>query len=277
MRRSILLVGSLVALTGGWLLWSALVDTVLFQPRPGVDLSLAQIAPNGEEVFLETEDGVRIHGFWVPSEGARCAVLFLHGNAGNASMRLPNAAALSMLGANVLLLDYRGYGRSEGTPSESGLYADARAGLRHLREQRGVPTDQTIVFGRSLGGAVAVEVAQDQPFGAVILESTFTSIRDMAQVLLPVAALLVPNRFDSASKVERLRAPVLFLHGDLDELVPYEMGIQLFDASPEPKAFETVAGAGHNDTVRVGGRRYFQRIREVLAPACPLHRGSTGG
>ena len=176
------------------------------------------------------------------------------------------------MGADVLLLDYRGYGLSSGTPSEPGTYADARAGLRYLVEERGFREDRIVVFGRSLGGAVAIDLAQDRPLAGLILESTFTSVRDLAQVILPFAAPFVPNRFNSASKIAGLRAPLLVFHGDQDEIVPYEMGRQLFEAAPEPKAFQTIRGAGHNDTTVVGGQPYFARIRGFLdqtAPAAP--------
>lgn len=269
MRRTVRLALFGVALAGVFFMWDRLVDRLIFHPRSGADLAVERIAPMGENVFLETEDGVRIHGFWLPRQGATRALLFLHGNGGNASHRLPNAAKLGALDAAVLLLDYRGYGLSSGTPSEPGLYADARAGLRYLIEKRGFREDQIVVFGRSLGGAVAVDLVQDRSLAGLILESTFTSVRDLAQVILWPAAPFVPNRFDSASKIGRLRAPLLFFHGDRDEIVPYEMGRLLFEAAPEPKAFETIRGAGHNDTTVIGGRPYFAHIRSFLDRVAP--------
>ena len=189
------------ALLGVILMWGRLVDGVIFHPSPGADLRPEQVGLAGEDVFLTTEDGVRIHAFWLPAEGATRALLFLHGNAGNASHRLPNAAELVGLGAHVLLLDYRGYGLSEGRPSEAGAYADARAGLAHLTETRGIEEGRIVVFGRSLGGAVAVDLVQDREVGGLILESTFTSVADMARSVLPPAAPFVGGRFDSASKI----------------------------------------------------------------------------
>ena len=172
-------------------MWDRLVDRMVFHPTRGVDLRPEQVGLVGEEVFLETQDGVRIHGFWLPAEGATRALLFLHGNAGNASHRLPNAAELVALGTSVLLLDYRGYGLSEGTPSEAGTYLDAQAGLAHLVTERGFAENRIFVFGRSLGGAVAVDLVQDRDLAGLILESTFTSLPDMARSLLPFAAPLV--------------------------------------------------------------------------------------
>ena len=140
-------------------MWNGILDRLIFQPSPGVDLRPEALGIEAEEVFLEAEDGVRLHAFFLPAPAASRALLFLHGNAGNASHRLPNAAALARLGTHVLLLDYRGYGLSEGTPSEAGVYADARAGLAYLLNERGFAENRTVVFGRSLGGAVAVDVA----------------------------------------------------------------------------------------------------------------------
>lgn len=255
-----------------YLMLSRLIDGLVFQPSPGIDLRISDLGIEGEEVLLDSE-GVRIHAFYLPAARPRPtprAILFLHGNAGNASHRLPNAAELAGLGADVLLLDYRGYGMSEGTPSESGAYADARAGLAHLVEARGIPERRIVLFGRSLGGAVAVDLARNRPLAGVILESTFTSVADVARGLIggPLA-LLARGRFDSASKIGRVRAPLLFFHGDRDAIIDYALGRRLYALAPEPKQFETIVGADHNDTVEVGGRVYFDRIGRFLDEVAP--------
>lgn len=247
-----------------------LIDSLVFQPTPGVDLTPSQLGIQGEETYLETEDGIRIHAFYLPSQGATRALLFFHGNAGNASHRLPNAAELARLGVHVLLLDYRGYGASQGSPSEAGAYRDARAGLRHLTEDRGIPERRIILFGRSLGGAVAVDLAAGRDLAGVILESTFPSIRAVTQRLVgSFLAGLTAGKFDSIGKIERIRAPLLFFHGDRDEIIDFELGRRLFEAAPEPKTFETIVGAGHNNTVEVGGRPYFARIARFLDEVAP--------
>ena len=242
-----------------------LIEKVLYHPTPGVDITPAELGLEAEEVFLEAEDGVRIHAFFLPSDFSSNGLLFLHGNAGNASHRLPNAMLLQQLGLNVLLLDYRGYGRSEGAPAEAGLYADARAGLAHLVEARGIPEERVIVFGRSLGGAVAVDLSQKRRLAGVILESTFSSLADAgSRAMGPVAGWVGRGRFDSLAKIAEQRSPLLFFHGDRDEIVAYESGRRLFEAAPEPKSFETLRGAQHNDTVQIGGRAYFERIRRFV-------------
>jgi pimeloyl-ACP methyl ester carboxylesterase len=261
----------LLLLLGNFML-SRLVDRVVFQPSRGIDLRISDLGIEGEEVRIDS-DGVSIHGFYLPTTSPRRnarAILFLHGNAGNASHRLPNAADLARLGADVLLIDYRGYGLSDGAPSESGAYLDAQAGLSHLIEERGISEQRVVVFGRSIGGAVAVDLARKRLLAGVILESTFTSIADVARGLIgPPLAYLLRGRFDSASKIEQIRAPLLFFHGDKDEIIDHALGRQLFELAPEPKQFETISGAGHNDTVEVGRRPYFARIAQFLDDVAP--------
>jgi fermentation-respiration switch protein FrsA (DUF1100 family) len=265
----VVLAASLVG-AGGPFFVSSLSQRLIFQPTPGLDIRPEQLGLDSENVYLESEPGVRVHAFYLRSPGASRAILFLHGNAGNASHRLPNAAELVGLGAHVLLLDYRGYGLSEGEPSEAGTYADARVALEHLLNDRGLPESRIVLFGRSLGGAVAVDVAQGRKLGGVVLESTWTSARDVARAIswLPLWFLL-RERFDSVSKISRVRTPLLFFHGDRDEIVPFELGRALYEAAHEPKHFETLRGAGHNDTVVVGGRRYFERIGRFLDEVVP--------
>jgi len=244
-------------------------DRVLFQPMPGVDLDPAALGIEAESLFLEAEDGVRVHAWFLPGASAAAprALLFLHGNAGNASQRLPNAALLARLGWDVLLLDYRGYGLSEGRPSERGVVADARAALAHLTGVRGLPESRIALFGRSLGGAVAVELAAGRGLAGVVLESTFTSLEDMARQLVGPLGRLVSG-FESIGRIPELRAPLLVLHGDRDEIVPIALGRALFEAAPEPKRFVVIGGAGHNDTVAVGGRDYLRRIGDFLDEVC---------
>ncbi len=261
----------LLVLVLGYAMWGRFVESMIFFPERGVALTPTQLGIDAEEIFFETEDGVRIHAFFLPPARAHRALLFLHGNAGNASHRLPNAAELAALDCSVLVLDYRGYGLSEGKATESGVFADARAGLRYLTEQLGFPEDRVILFGRSLGGAVAVDLAQERELAGVILESTFPSIGDVVSNGPAGAWLgaLVGRRFDSAAKIGRVRAPKLFFHGDRDDVIDHELGRRLFDVAPEPKAFETIRGAGHNDLTQVGGRPYFERIRDFLEEVAP--------
>ncbi len=239
-------------------------NAILFHPIRGAEIQPERLGLVGEGVFLEADDGIQIHAFWLPAERARVAILFLHGNAGNASYSLPISSYLVRLGASVLVLDYRGYGLSEGTPSEEGVYQDARAGLAYLTDVQGFPEDRIIVFGQSLGGAVAVDLAQDRKLGGLILVSTFESVANLAKTRVPFADLFLSDRFDSGQKIARLRAPVLFLHGDLDGTVPIASGRSLFERAPEPKNFVIVKGAGHNNVADIGGRFYWNQIDQFI-------------
>lgn len=271
MKRVLLaLLAGIAILAVGVAMRQALVDTMLYHPMPGIARAPERLGIDADEVLLVTEDGVRIHAYHLRAEGSTRALLFLHGNAGNAAHRLPNADQLRRLGVDVLLLDYRGYGHSEGSPSEAGLYADARAGLDHLAGALGFEAPRIALFGRSLGGAVAVDLAQDRNLAGVILESTFSSLADIgSRHFTPLARFFTGRGYHSEEKIERVHAPILFFHGDRDEIVPYELGRKLFAAAPEPKTFETLERAGHNDTVQVGGAAYFERIGAFLDEVAP--------
>lgn len=289
--RSLVVRAAAVALAGCVALGSAVglmnpfdpfIHSMIFQPSPGVDLTPKQLGIEAEALFLETEDGVRIHAFWLPAPGAEHdaenvarhdserALLFLHGNAGNASHRLPNAARLRDLGIHVLLPDYRGYGLSEGSPTERGVQIDARAALAYLTNERGLDPRRVILFGRSLGAAVAVELARHRPLAGLILESAFPSAEAVAREAFgwPLATL-ARGRFDVARRIREIEAPLLFFHGDADRIVPLELGRALYRAAPEPKTFEVIEGAGHNDMVPIGGEAYFRRIGAFLDEVAP--------
>lgn len=244
-----------------------LLDRVIFQPSPGADLAPEELGIEAETLSLTTEDGVKVHAWFLPARERRVSLLFLHGNAGNASHRLPNAAMLAAMGADVLLIDYRGYGLSGAvSPTEKGVYADARAGLAWLTEERGIPEREIVVFGRSLGGAIAVDLARGRPLAGLVLESTFTSLADVSQGFWGVPfRFWLGHVFASIDKIGELRCPILFFHGNRDQLIPMRLGQRLFDAAPEPKHFEIIPGAGHNDVVQVGGADYLARFEKFLA------------
>ena len=216
------------------------------------------------DVWFQADDGVRLHGWLIP--GTRpTTLLWSHGNAGNISHRLDNIRDIHQrLGIGVFIFDYRGYGRSDGSPTEAGLYRDARAAREALVRDGGVPSERIVYFGRSLGAAVALELALAHPPRGLILESPFLSVQAMANRTLPGSGYLFKSRFDSLARIGRLRAPLLILHGDADEVVPYEHGRRLWEAASEPKAFYTIARARHNDTYLVGGREYWEAWRKFL-------------
>jgi len=189
-------------------------------------------------------------------------ILFCHGNAGNISHRLDNVARLLERELQVFIFDYRGYGKSAGKPSEKGIYLDGLAAYDYLVRDAQIPANKIVVFGRSLGAAVAVEVALQRKIRSVILESAFTSTKDMAKAMLlfkPLSPFL-PSNYDNLGKIAQIRTAKLIVHGDQDEIVPFAMGQRLFDGAQEPKEFYPIRGAGHNDTYVVGGEGYFSRL-----------------
>jgi uncharacterized protein len=236
------------------------LDSLLYFPTRAI----AQAPVEFRDVAITAEDGERLHGWWMP--GARPVaghVVLFHGNAGNVGDRVPHAALLAAARLDVLLFDYRGYGRSSGSPSEPGLYRDARAAYRALLELPGVDPSRALYLGESLGGAVALALALELPPAGLILQSTFTSVRDLARLHYPfIPGGLVPDAYPSLARIAALRAPLLVIHGADDELVPLSHGEALFEAAPEPKRMHVVARAGHNDLVRRMGAGYGTLITD---------------
>ncbi|NLY01822.1 MAG: alpha/beta hydrolase [Rhodopirellula sp.] len=203
-----------------------------------------------EDAWFSAADGTKLHGWYVPHDEARAVILFCHGNAGNITHRAEILRELhDRAGVAVLCFDYRGYGRSEGKPKEAGIYADARAARAWLANRTGVGEREIVVMGRSLGGAAAVELAAGDGAKGLVLESTFSSVPDVAASIYPwlPVRLLVRNRFDAVGKISRYHGPLLQSHSEDDEIVPYSLGRKLFDASNQPKEFIILRGLGHND------------------------------
>lgn len=201
-----------------------------------------------EALTLDTADGERLDAWFVPAPQARGVVLFLHGNAGNMAQRMDSIVLFHRLGYGVLIFDYRGYGHSSGKPSEAGLRRDAEAAWAHLTGQRGIAPGRIVLFGESLGGALAAHLAARERPGALVLSSVFTSVPDLAADLYPwlPARWLARLRYDTAEALTRIHCPVLVAHSPDDEIVPFRHGEKLFQAAPAPKAFLRLAG-GHND------------------------------
>jgi uncharacterized protein len=214
-----------------------------------------------EEVWLLTADGVRLHAWWVVAPQASFVTLYLHGNAGNVTYRFPQIRQITAAGSSVLMLDYRGYGRSEGSPSEHGLYADADAAYLYLLDH-GYSARHMVLQGESLGTAVAVDLASRKECAGVVLEAAFTSGGDVANTVLPGIGPILFRGFDSKSKIANIHAPLLFFHGDRDEIIPLKLGHKLFEIAPAPKYFIEIPGAGHNDLVETAGSTYRDRLHE---------------
>jgi len=251
-------------LTGDML--SRFIESQIFFPDPFLICTPAEAALDYEDVRFEAADGVRLHGWLVPAEDNSPLLLFCHGNAGNVSHRVDNIRRLHDIGLSVFIFDYRGYGQSSGRITEAGFYLDAEAAYAKAREYADQASLKLVLFGRSLGGIAAVHLGAQCQSSGLILESTFTHMAGMAAVHfpLPVPASLLQNRLNALDKIGRIKAPILFFHGDRDAIAPIGLGRELFDAAKARKEFITISGADHNDTYFVGGSQYFNKIRSFV-------------
>lgn len=257
LRSAALAAGLLVVLGAGFVLFFE--DSFIYFPEKG-DVGSSP----GEDVSLTAEDGVAIHGWYLTHPDAKAAILFLHGNAGNLADRRGFVMRLRDLPADVLAIDYRGYGRSGGKPGEAGLYRDARAAWDWL--SRKTPPERIVVLGKSLGGGPACELAATAPVGGLVCESAFTRAPDMASRVMPLfpARYFMRTKFDNLAKVAKATCPKLFVHSRADEIIPFEMGERLFEAAAEPKERAWFDRAGHNGMTDVHGREYFAALKAFV-------------
>jgi len=243
---------------------------MIFLPYSVLQATPANWGLEYEDVWLEAEDRVRLHGWYLPRPGERRVLLFFHGNAGNISHRQASLEVFHRIGLNVLIVDYRGYGRSTGRPSEAGLYRDAAAAWDYLVRERGVVANDIIVFGRSLGGAVAAQLAAEVQPGALILESTLSSARDFVRESLPLLSWLIVRRFDfdTIARLQSVSCPVLVLHSPDDEIMPYALGQRLYQAAKPPKAFHALRG-DHNNGFLLSEPQYGEALARFIAAHLP--------
>lgn len=243
--------------------------TVFFPERAFIGTP-ADAGLASEDVFFRTSDGVRLHAWWVPHPKAVATWLWFHGNAGNISHRLENLVLLHQaVPVSVFLFDYREYGRSEGEISKAGTFLDAEAAFQAAAARATESRLPLILFGRSLGTALAVHIAARHRCAGSVLEAAFTSSADVMRLYFPFLPPPSPGAptYDSLAEIGSVRCPVLFVHGERDEIIPLEMARRLFAAAREPKAFEVVRGAGHNDTYVVGGQAYFETLARFVREA----------
>lgn len=238
---------------------------VFFPSRPLWPTPQALGVPH-DDVTLTTEDGVRLQAWLLHAEKPRATVLFFHGNAGNIGDRLQNGIELTRLGLEVLLVDYRGYGKSEGTPTEEGTYRDATAACEYLARRPSPPPGGLVIFGRSLGAAVAVELATRKPCRALVIESAFTSVKDLARGMFPYNLFLpmIPAMYESLVRIRQISVPTLVIHGSRDEIIPFEHGKALHEACRGPRSFHALEGATHNDWYQSNPVAYFKRWSTFL-------------
>jgi fermentation-respiration switch protein FrsA (DUF1100 family) len=225
---------------------------LLYHPTPASREWLAPPNSRVQDVTLPIPDGSAVHAWWCPREDSCGAVLYCHGNAGNLSHRCSAIADLqTWLKTSVLIFDYPGFGKSEGKPTEQGCYAAADAAYDWLVSQQRIPPGLIMLYGGSLGGGVAVELASRRDHRALVLINTFTSAPDVGKAMYPWLPVrwVMRNRFDNLEKIGRCRRPVFIAHATADQIVPFEMGVKLFQAANEPKVFFPMEGRKHDDAL----------------------------
>jgi fermentation-respiration switch protein FrsA (DUF1100 family) len=271
----------LLGLGGGYvgviLVLLALENRLVYHPTPASEGWEAPPRASFQDVELRTPAGVKVHAWWCPVEGASGAVLYCHGNAGNLSHRgLSILAMQKELGESVLIFDYPGYGKSEGTPGEAGCYAAADAAYDWLRQVAKISGERITLFGGSLGGGVAVDLASRQPHRALLLAKTFTSMPDVGQAMHPWLPVrwLMRNRYDNLAKIKQCKQPVVITHGTADGLIPFSQGERLFAAANEPKLFYRLDGEDHNSPLPVDFFRAARRFIESAEATVPRSTGN---
>lgn len=256
-----------------WVLLAILIyffqPKLIFFPHSKLEATPALISLPYEDIDLLTTDGEVVNAWWIPHSEPRATLLFLHGNAGNISHRLDSINIFHQLGLSVLIIDYRGYGKSTGEPSEQGTYIDAESAWNYLINEKNVESDNIIIFGRSLGGAVATWLAEKHPPSGLIVESSFTSIADVGEHYYPYlpTSLLARIKYSSIDRIANIKSPTLFILSKHDEIIPYKYSKQLFtEALKETttaKSFLDTTG-GHNDGFLLSGKQYIDGLNRFI-------------
>ncbi len=270
MKISIRILVVIVALLGLILsCGEALVNKATFYPRKGSDVNIDRLPPSIRHHIIPTEDGEQLSAFVFRADSANKTILYFHGNAGNASGRLDWGQELAQLQANVLMIDYRGFGLSSGSPSEEGIYQDGRAALKYLVETLHADPATLFLYGRSLGSAVAIDVANDLPIAGLILVTPISSGKQVAENGgYGALASLIGNPFNNLKKFAEVKLPTLILHGDRDEILPLEMGQALKEVAPDQTRLVVISGAGHNNIESINKAQYYAYIDAFCSEVC---------
>jgi len=241
-----------------------IADSKIFFPLRKIEATPQLIGLDFEDVYIDTKDNIKINGWFIPSKNAKYTILFYHGNGGNIGDRLGKVELFHAMGINVFIIDYRGYGRSESSPSERGTYMDAEASYSYLVNKRGIRPEEIILYGESLGGAVAVEVALKADIRALIVEGAFTSIRGIAREAYPfLSPFIISDKFDSLSKIGKITQPKLFIHSPTDEIVSFGLAKKLYDKAVRPKQMAEISGS-HNSLFLDSREEYTSSIRKFI-------------
>ena len=238
---------------------------MVFLPMKELALTPDDMDISYRDVSIPITDKEKIHAWYFPDGESKKAVLFCHGNAGNISHRMETVELLKGFRVNVLLFDYRGYGLSDGSPTEPGIYLDTRAAFDWLVKEEGFKPEDIVLLGRSLGGAAAIDLAAKTVCGGLIVESSFTSANEIGKAMFPFFPVRYLNRFrfDSVNKIKEVTCPVLIMHSPDDDMIPYEMGRKIFEAAGEPKSFVELRG-GHNSREYFEDETYRMALQKII-------------
>ena len=245
---------------------------LIYFPDKNLIFNPGQVGLTYEDIYVRTADKENIHGWFIPAESSKGVLLFCHGNAGNISHRLESIQIFNQLSLDVLIFDYRGFGKSSGSPDEEGTYKDAAAIWQYLTTPREYTQTEIIIFGRSLGSGVASWLARQHRPSALILESSYTSLPDLGKKIYPFfpVRLLSRYQYPTMENLQYINCPVLFIHSKSDEIIPYNLGLKNYQSAAEPKQFLEIKGS-HNDGFLVSGEYYVNSIREFLSPYIHHH------
>ncbi len=259
----------LILILAGIVFYPQLENSIIFHPDQLFDDNPSNWDLPYKDIQFLTPDGQKLHGWFFPLSGKSSVLIFCHGNAGNISHRIENIKFLVKKDISVFIFDYRGYGLSSGRPSEKGIYIDGIAAYDYLTEIEKISPDKIAIFGRSLGGAVAIEMALQRKARCLIIESTFTSTKNVSKTIFPffIFSPFLPHHYNSILKIGDVSVPKLIIHGKNDKIIPFTMGKKLFEHATGKKVFLPIYGAGHNDTYVVGGEDYFEAIFNFISSA----------
>lgn len=237
----------------------------IYYPLEDLSFTPEDIGLKYEDIYFETEDNLMLNGWFIPVDNARGTLIFCHGNAGNISHRLEIILIFNKLSLNVFIFDYRGYGRSQGKPSEQGLYKDTEASYQYIISRSDIDKERIVIYGKSIGANVAIDLASKVKTSLLISEGSFTSAYDMGRKLFPYLPIkwMISIKFDAIGKIKNIKTPKLIIHSKDDEIIPFSMGERLFEAAAEPKEFYQMQGT-HNEAIFIYRDEYTSRIDNFL-------------
>ena len=250
------------------------INKMVFHPDNTNVLSENNLPYGVEEFFVDTEDHVKIQGLYLPLVGSDTLLVYFHGNAGNIYHRIPDLIQLQKAGVNVIGVGYRGYGKSEGTPSEEGIYRDGNAVFKYITEELGFSQDSIIVFGRSIGTAAALNISNNKNIGSLILVTPLTSGKAHTKAIgLGIFSSLAGNSFNNLAKIKNIKIPLLVIHGTNDRVIPFSMGKEIYNHAKTQKKFIKIEGAGHNNLHDTYRRSYWPPILDFIKQTLDAKRG----